>query len=357
MTAKQKFHGRMLAMAGAVIGNTSIENPDLGMLATVNSQVCVYDNVGGAIGWYPIAKAMDTKTYRHIQVVPSLEWTVTHNLGTKEFFAVVTDNNDNSIVTYAGMDFDPVDPLNKFKVTFAEPIAGNMFIVVAESFSTPELNTSKINLGDLVISTAGISWKGNYLDLESFVNVDNSINTLLASNTTLSANVTAMQAALAGEITRAQASETDLGGRITAVNSAITLLRQDMNNGDAARLSVDDYWATKAIYDITASDAGNVAAGQVIFDMPALRKFILPANLAGMRGVADVGPAVATDFYLTVNGVTKFTLSFAAGATAVSAVTGAAVQVNVGDRVRIFAARADTAIKNIAIAIPAMLAQ
>lgn len=357
MTARQKFHGRMMAMAGAVIGAINTQEPDLGMLAVVNGQVCVYDNVGGSIGWYPIAKAMDTKTYRHIQAVPSMEWSVTHNLGTKEFFAVVTDSNDNSIVTYAGMDFDQTDPLNKFKVTFAEPIAGNMFIVVAESFSTPELNTSKINLGDLVISTAGISWQGNYLDLSSFVNVDDSINTLLASNTTLSANVNAMQAALAGEITRAQNAELDLSGRITAANSAITLLRQDMNTGDAAKVSIEDYWATKAIYDITASDAGNVAAGQVIFDMPVLRKFILPANLAGMRGVADVGPAVTTDFYLTVNGVTKFTLSFAAGATSLSAVTGNAVQVNVGDRVRIYASRADTSIKNIAIAIPAMLAQ
>lgn len=354
---KHKFHGRMQAMNGVLFGNGTIESPEVGLIATINGQVCVYDNVGGTIGWYPIAKAMDTKTYRHIQSVPSTEWTVNHNLGTKEFFAVVTDANDNSIVSYAGLEYDSVNPLNKFKVFFAEPISGNMFIVVAESFSTPELNTSKITLGDLVISTGGISWQGNYINLSTFTAVDDSIATLTNAVTAANSSVNAVVGNLSAEVQRASAAESDLRTLITAANGAITLLRQDMNTADALKLNIADWWATKAIYDIIASDAGNVISGQVIFDMPALRKMKLPVNLTGFRGMADTGPDTAMDFYVQVNGTTKFTISIAAGATAMTVANAAEVTVNPGDRVRIITSKADTAIKNIAIAIPAMLAQ
>lgn len=391
----------MSALAGVVFGGASIESPELGMVASVNGAVCVYSNIDGVIGWYPIAKAMDTKTYRHIQAVPAAEWTVNHNLGTKEFFAVITDEHDNSIVSYASMEFDPVNPLNKFKVFFAEPISGSMFIVASTSFSTPELNTSKITLGDLVISTGGISWQGNYINMATFTAVDDSINTLTSavsalssdnntirglisaetqrataaeaalrqsitdvSTTTVNNEVTRAQAAEAdllskinGEIARATGSETTIDGRVTAANSAITLLRLDMNTADALKVDIADWWATKAVYDIIAGDAGNVVSGQVIFDLPAVRKLKLPANLAGMRAVADVAPAAAIDFYVQVNSTTKFTISFAAGATVGTVANAPEVTVAVGDRLRIITSKADTAIKNIAIAIPALMAQ
>lgn len=375
MITKQKFHGRMSALAGVVFGGASIENPEMGMVASVNGTVCVYANIDGVIGWYPIAKAMDTKTYRHTQAVPSTEWTVNHNLGTKEFFAVITDEHDNSIVSYASMEFDALNPLNKFKVFFAEPISGNMFIVSSTSFSTPELNTSKITLGDLVISTSGISWKGNYINLATFTAVDDSINTLTSAVTALSSDNNAIRSSVAVETQRATAAEADLlskinseiaratsseniiDGRVDAANSAITLLRLDMNTADALKVDIADWWATKAVYDIIAGDAGNVVSGQVIFDLPSVRKLKLPANLAGMRAVADVAPAAAIDFYVQVNSSTKFTISFAAGATVGTVANAPEVIVAPGDRVRIITSKADSSIKNIAIAIPAMMAQ
>lgn len=332
--AKHKFHGRLNALNGVLFGNSTIENPELGLIATINGQVCVYDNVGGTIGWYPIAKAMDTKTYRHTQVVPSTEWTVTHNLGTKEFFAVVTDEESNSIVSYAGLEYDPVNPLNKFKVFFAEPISGNMFIVVAESFSTPELNTSKITLGDLVISTGGISWQGNYINMSTFVAVDESISALTNALATVNSSVNAVTGNLSAEVQRAQAAEAQLAASIQSVQT-----------------NMQKY----AVYDLTFSDAGNVASGQVIFDMVAVRPFSIPANLGGSVAVADVAPAAATTFNVTVNGVIKFAIAFAGGATTATFPANPALNVAAGDRVRVVASRADASIKNMAVTIPTTL--
>lgn len=334
MITKQKFHGRMSALAGVVFGGASIENPEMGMVASVNGTVCVYANIDGVIGWYPIAKAMDTKTYRHTQAVPSTEWTVNHNLGTKEFFAVITDEHDNSIVSYASMEFDSANPLNKFKVFFAEPISGNMFIVASTSFSTPELNTSKITLGDLVISTSGISWQGNYINMATFTAVDDSINTLTSAVSALSSDNNTIRGMVAAETQRAQAAEATLTSSIQSIQN-----------------SLQKY----AVYDLTFSDAGNVAAGQVVFDMVAVRPFNIPANMVGSVAMADVAPTAATTFNVTVNGVIKFAIAFAAGATTATFPTNPTLNVNAGDRLRVVAARADAAIKNMTVTIPTTL--
>src|SRR5215471_1037943 len=63
--------------------------------------------------------------------------------------------------------------------------------------------------------------------------------------------------------------------------------------------------------------------------------FVLPANLNGSQGVAKAAATAQTDYTIKVNGVTKGTMRWAAGATVATFVWTAAVTVQSGDRVEI----------------------
>src|SRR5262249_14747066 len=89
------------------------------------------------------------------------------------------------------------------------------------------------------------------------------------------------------------------------------------------------------VYDLSTKADGLLTASQIVLNFVACRTFNLA--IVGSVGLAGVAATAQTDFAITVNGVNKGTLRFAAAGTTATVVSPSPTSVNAGDIVQIVA--------------------
>jgi len=119
-----------LRIAGALVldenNNDFPINPKPGTMLIKDLTLYAFITIAGQQAWYPIIqRPTGTANYLHTQAVPALEWTVTHNLNTTEYWWQIQDTSGNLLDP---LSIVPVDN-NSFKVEWAEAQDGSMILV------------------------------------------------------------------------------------------------------------------------------------------------------------------------------------------------------------------------------------
>jgi len=94
--------------------------------------------IGGIRTWYPFTSP--TVSYVHTQGLPSLEWTVQHNLGVANTWFQVQDAAGHPLYCQR----TPIDG-NSFKLEFTDLADGTCVVIAPDSISVPEIQASLIS--------------------------------------------------------------------------------------------------------------------------------------------------------------------------------------------------------------------
>jgi hypothetical protein len=129
-------------------------NPQIGTFLIKDSNLYGYVSIGGLETWYPFSHK--TLSYIHSQGLSSSTWTVEHNLGTTNVWIQVKDQNGN-IVSVGKQDINN----NSFRLTFTEAVRGTVMVVAPDSVDVPEVKATVIDVGNVHISTSGITINGS----------------------------------------------------------------------------------------------------------------------------------------------------------------------------------------------------
>jgi len=147
-----------LALYGALVMEVNETgfpaNPKVGTFLMKDSNLYGYVSIGGLETWYPFSHK--TLSYIHSQGLSSTTWTVEHNLGTTNVWIQVKDQNGN-IVSVGKQDIDN----NSFRLTFTEAVRGTVMVVAPDSVDVPEVKATVIDVGNVHISTSGITVNGS----------------------------------------------------------------------------------------------------------------------------------------------------------------------------------------------------
>lgn len=111
-------------------------------------------------------------------------------------------------------------------------------------------------------------------------------------------------------------------------------------------------------YDLgNLGQSGKPDAGVAWLDFVAVRKFTLAAAFAGSQAVALTAANAACSFSVTKNGTQVGTVNFAAGATVATFTASSAVNVGVGDRLRVVTPTTqDSALADVTMTLAALRA-
>jgi hypothetical protein len=353
MQKKVRVHGAHLA-GGARVGSvpTLDANPGLGYLVTFGDDTLLYTVIDGIEAYYPIVKGAETASFRQSYPTSSLVWELEHNLGTKDFFMVIKDHEDNVIMTYQDLEYAPGNELNKITVMFSEPIRGTAFLVASKSLSTPRLNTSEIAFSeDFVINASGFIVNGQAVSITAVASTvaDIALANTKADTAITTANLAKSRADAA--ILTADAASLQVSNQASSISNALTIANAAKSTADAAALEAAGslketaFLSTWATYDLGFGTDDPVTSGLNIGAYTIARKSVIPANFAGSIGRADTPPATATSFTLQRNGIAVGTISIAAGASQFTFSAQTAIALAVGDRVKAIANNADSALR------------
>jgi len=165
-----------LALYGALVMEVNETgfpaNPKVGTFLMKDSNLYGYVSIGGLETWYPFSHK--TLSYIHSQGLSSTTWTVEHNLGTTNVWIQVKDQNGN-IVSVGKQDINN----NSFRLTFTEAVRGTVMVVAPDSVDVPEVKATVIDVGNVHISTSGITVNGS--SVLTSTNIQGQIDTSIAA--------------------------------------------------------------------------------------------------------------------------------------------------------------------------------
>jgi hypothetical protein len=125
-------------------------NPTRNEQVLINGVLWIYSMVNNVLTWFPLNNKKNT--YVHTQGLPSLEWTVSHGLGSQDFVLGVYDNNNNlmspSSVTTVTED--------SFKLNFSEAVIGRVVVFCDAEAFVPAINTESVNAGTINIGNGAV---------------------------------------------------------------------------------------------------------------------------------------------------------------------------------------------------------
>ena len=147
-------------------------NPKVGTFLMKDNNLYGYVSIGGLETWYPFSHK--TLSYIHSQGLSSSTWTVEHNLGTTNVWIQVKDQNGN-IVSVGKQDINN----NSFRLTFTEAVRGTVMVVAPDSVDVPEVKATVIDVGNVHISTSGITINGS--SVLTSTNIQGQIDTSIAA--------------------------------------------------------------------------------------------------------------------------------------------------------------------------------
>lgn len=340
-----KHHARALMMAGLSLGEVTAlpENPQLNTIINYNGDVLLYTDFSGVNVWYPLVRGADTKTFRMVQAVSALTWTVSHQLNTKDLIMVVKDA-DGVEQDGVEIEYSVTDGNNEFTITFSEPVAGSVFLVAMQNISSPEINTSVLNVGgNFVIDTSGITFNGQRINLQEVAALADDLAAAEAAAATANASAVSANSKADSALLQAASAAGAAGTAQTTANNALTVAQAADAKATATALVAGSY-------DIgfgTNSDEA-VTVGLNIGGLFVARKSRIPAYSAGtVVGKTDAAATATTTFSVQKNGTQVAVLTVAAGSTNVTISGQAAIDLAVTDRVKVLAVNADAGLKGI----------
>jgi hypothetical protein len=96
-------------------------NPKNGEFAFVDGALHIYGSVDNVITWYPLTSKQ--QYWIHVQDLPASDWSVQHNLGTKDLLFMAYD--ENSLLAYSGYS---IPDENNIQLSFPEDTVGTVVI-------------------------------------------------------------------------------------------------------------------------------------------------------------------------------------------------------------------------------------
>jgi hypothetical protein len=127
-------------------------NPRIGQFFTKDFQLYAYLRIGDLQTWYPLAAR--TRSFVHSQAQASSSWLVQHNLGSSDVWFTAYSASGIEIVNKESID------ANSFRLHFDEPLSGTVVVVAPDSISVPTVTAGRIEAGNVVITTDGITIDG-----------------------------------------------------------------------------------------------------------------------------------------------------------------------------------------------------
>ena len=103
----------------------------------------IFANLGGVETWFPLNRPQ--AHYIHSQGAPAMEWTIYHNLGSKEVVVTVYNDDDEIIDVYVQHKETPEDGWHT-TVRLAEAGTGYAVIFGRENLTTPTINTQVMHV-------------------------------------------------------------------------------------------------------------------------------------------------------------------------------------------------------------------
>lgn len=201
MVASISVLSNLKVLGALILDGQAVEfpvSPVLGTLAIKNESLYAYIKVAGIPVWYPIVKA--PSSYVHTQGLPSLTWTVNHNLNTTNLWYQIQDADGQAV---SPASFVAVDD-KSFIVTFSEAITGTVVVVGTSAIDVPSMKASLIELGSVVkLDTTGI-----YVNGQAVVTAD-TVATVVAQqvDTKVAASAVIVKADAAANLALALISE------------------------------------------------------------------------------------------------------------------------------------------------------
>lgn len=139
------------------------ENPRPGQFVLKDQNLYGYLKVAGMEAWYPFGQR--TVYHVHTQAVPSLIWTVEHNLGTFDVFIQVKDENGN-VLSVAKVDVDQ----NSFTLHFTSATRGTVLVVATATINVAKIRAENLNIADVVIAdSTGLRVNGEHVLTNTFI--------------------------------------------------------------------------------------------------------------------------------------------------------------------------------------------
>lgn len=132
------------------------ENPKSGMIIFKNNGLFIYaeDIFSGKFEWLNIFDlTKKNASFVYIQETPALEWTINHNLNTKDLFAVIYNSNDKKQIE---SDIEFIDN-NNIKIIFSEQISGKAILFGTAVNAEPANIYTKEQIDNLLKTSEQIS--------------------------------------------------------------------------------------------------------------------------------------------------------------------------------------------------------
>lgn len=251
--------------------STFPENPAIGTFVVKDECLFGYIKIGGMETWYPFASK--TNSYIHSQGLPSLTWTIQHNLGTTDVWTQIKDSQGRIVQAQV----TPTDE-NTLTVTFTSATAGTAVVVAPDSIDVPTVKASVLSVANdyVIIDSSGVRIDGSYA--------------LTSGNIEQYA-----QAAVASEAAARQAADTTLQSNIDAEAStregADAILAAAINTKVTANTAISAGTGTKITYDSKGLVTSSTSLSAT--DIPDLSWNKItsgkPTTLAGY-GITDAQP-------------------------------------------------------------------
>lgn len=149
-----------LAILGAIVLDSDMvefpPDPQLGMMVVKGQALYAYLVIGGYETWFPLVRNASS-TFVFTQTIPSAQWTINHGMGSEHIWYQVQDQN--GVPMYPAGE-DKSNP-NILILSFTEPAAGTAVLVSSSVIEATEIKAQIITIGDVEITTGGISIAGD----------------------------------------------------------------------------------------------------------------------------------------------------------------------------------------------------
>lgn len=114
--------------------------PSLGETSFKDGILYIYSDINGLMTWYPMNRPQSS--YVHSQGVPSMEWMIHHDLGTRDVIVGVYDSSGSAL--FAGVQV--VDD-NTVKVSLTDYSEGHAVVFGQEVLPPPNIQSHVIDDG------------------------------------------------------------------------------------------------------------------------------------------------------------------------------------------------------------------
>lgn len=142
-----KIFDNLEIVGSLVISDSKTDFPSdaaIGTLVVKNECLYAYLNIGNLKTWYPLG--VKTQSHVHMQAIPTLLWTINHELKTRDIWYQVKSSDGNIIHPAKANVIDE----NTLEISFSYAVGGTVVVVGSSMLDVPSIVTTGIKVGEKV---------------------------------------------------------------------------------------------------------------------------------------------------------------------------------------------------------------